>query len=94
MTVQARAMEKVGYEPGTAKLFIDPIEAVDDYKVRRGGRTDDTAGQRGGSGQGFIGVLILLVLLAALLWAGGGILQDNVGNIPQVNLGNADVNGD
>jgi hypothetical protein len=81
MAVQARAMEKVGYEPGTAKLFIDPIEGYDDYRVRSGGRTDDTAGRRsGGGGEAFIGVVILLALLAALLWAGGSVLGDSAGN--------------
>lgn len=88
MKVQARAMEKVGYEPGTAKLFIDPIEGYDDYRVGRGGRMDDTAGRRSGGGaEAFIGVVVLLALLAALLWAGGGLLQDTTASAPAVNLG-------
>jgi hypothetical protein len=95
MKVQARAMEKVGYEPGTAKLFIDPIEAIDDYRVGRGGRMDDTAGSRGGSSaEGFIGVLILVALLAALLWAGGGLLQDNYSGPVGVQPSTAGLEGD
>jgi len=75
MAVQARAMEKVGYEPGTPKMFIQPIEPDDDYRVRRGGRTDDTAGQRGGSGEGFIVLLVVLAILAALLYYGGSAIN-------------------
>jgi hypothetical protein len=77
MRVQARAMEKVGYEPGTAKLFIDPLEGIDDYKVRSGGRLDDTAGRRSGGGvEAFFTLLVLLALLAAMLWSGGSLLGD------------------
>jgi hypothetical protein len=78
MAVQARAMEKVGYEPGSPKLFITPIEPVDDYKLGRGGRMDDTGGgQRGISGEGFFTALIALVVVAALLWYAGTALQGN-----------------
>jgi hypothetical protein len=66
--VQARAMERVGYERGTEKLFIDEIAPQD------GGRTDDTAG--GGSSVGFesfVGLLVILAVIGLLVWSVMGI---------------------
>ncbi|MDQ3023191.1 MAG: hypothetical protein M3R04_02215 [bacterium] len=78
MVVQARAMEKVGYEPGTSKYFIDPIESQDDYVVGKGGRMDDTAvGGRSISGEGFLAMVIVLVVLAAALWFEATALSDS-----------------
>jgi hypothetical protein len=66
MRVQAVAMEKVGYERGTEKRFIEDIEPLDDYEYKgRRGRQDDTAG-RAASGLAPEMIVYLLLLLFAL----------------------------
>lgn len=67
MTVQARAMEKVGYESGTTKYFTEEIFDDGDFDARRSGRTDDTAG--GGrliDTQTAVVLLLVLVFIAVM----------------------------
>lgn len=70
-TVQARAMEKAGYERGTDKQFIQEIFEDDGYVVKAGGRMDDTSRQGSGWGaEATIGLLVLLIVLGVLAWYG------------------------
>lgn len=80
MTVQAQAMEKVGYERGTQKQFIEEIEPEDDYRVKPSGRNDDTV--RVGSGITAEGVMIFLVILACLAVVVYGVWR-NFGDLVQ-----------
>jgi hypothetical protein len=74
MHVQARAMEKVGYERGTEKQFIEEIEPDAGWVAPQNARTDDT--ERVGSGISGEGVIVFLVVLAALALAGYGIWRN------------------
>jgi hypothetical protein len=68
-TVQARAMEKAGYERGTDKQFMQEIFEDDNYVFKGGGRMDDT--NRTGSGwsaEAAVAVIILLIGLGVLAW--------------------------
>jgi hypothetical protein len=78
MQVQARAMEKVGYERGTSKQFIDEIFPEDDYSylTHRRARTDDTRPGATLSVESWVTVIVLLSLLGALAYFGWQVGDD------------------
>jgi hypothetical protein len=68
-TVQARAMEKAGYEPGTEKHFINDIVDNDEFVITTRGRTDDTNRvSTGNSTETSVVLLILIIMLGVLAW--------------------------
>jgi hypothetical protein len=70
-TVQARAMEKAGYERGTQKHFIEEIEPDSGYVFKGAGRMDDTNREGSGwSAEAVIGLIVILGALAVLCWYG------------------------
>jgi hypothetical protein len=64
--VQARAMEKAGYERGTDKRFIEEIEPDSGYVFKGAGRMDDTNRTRSGSNAEFIAVLFAILTIVAI----------------------------